>query len=127
MKQKTINQHEALKLIEEGKDISAYNIVFNSEKVEALQALLMGKNNIIVPEDLIYYEDDSIDFSDDPEITDDDFANGKLVWSIKTSIPVDKELKDWIVREKIDVDKLLVKLMRNFYETVKDIPQKAAL
>lgn len=127
MELKTINQHEAIKLLEAGKDISKYKVVFNSKKVEALQAILLGKNKIAVPENLIYYDDDAIDFSDDPDITDEDLEQGKIVWSIKTSLPVDKELKDWIVKEKIDVDKLLIKLMRNFYETVKDFPKKAAL
>jgi hypothetical protein len=35
--------------------------------------------------------------------------------------------KDWITKEKIDVDKLLLKLMRDFHETEKDFPRKAAL
>ncbi len=122
-----INQHEAIKLLESGKDIFKYKIVFNNQKIEALHAILLGKNKIEVPEELIYYNDDAIDFSDDPDITDEDLETGKIVWNIKTSLPLDKELKDWIVKEKIDIDKLLVKLMRNFYETVKDFPKKAAL
>jgi hypothetical protein len=127
MEYKNINQHEALKLLEAGEDISTYKIVFSEEKVEALSAILLGKNNINVPEELIYYNDSVIDFSDDPDITEEDFETGKLVWNIKTSLPVDKEIKDWITKEKIDVDKLLLKLMRNFYEKSKDIPKKAAL
>ncbi|MFA6402583.1 MAG: hypothetical protein WCX31_13330, partial [Salinivirgaceae bacterium] len=55
-----------------------------------------------------------------------DFETGKLVWNIKTSVPVDKEMKDWITKEKIDIDKLLAKLMRNFYDTLKDVPKKVA-
>jgi hypothetical protein len=127
MKTKVINQQEVIKLLEAGNDISAYNVVFNEEKIEAMHAILLGKNKIDVPEELIYYDDDAIDFSDDPDITDEDLKTGKIVWNIKTSLPVDKELKDWIIKEKVDVDKLLVKLMRNFYETVKDFPKKAAL
>ena len=127
MENKIINQLKAIKLLEAGADISAYKVVFNEEKVEALQAILLGKNNINVPSELIYYDDDTIDFSDDADITAEDFETGKLVWNIKTSLPVDKEIKDWITKEKIDVDKLLIKLMRNFYETVKDFPKKAAL
>lgn len=126
MENKIINQHEAIKLIEAGKDISAYKVVFNEEKVEALQAILLGKNKIEVPSELIYYDDSTIDFSDDPDITTEDLETGKLVWNIKTSLPVDKEMKDWINKEKIDVDKLLARLMRNFYETIKEFPKKAA-
>jgi hypothetical protein len=127
MKGKTINQLQAINLIDEGKDISEYNVIFNTEKIEAIQAILLRKNNIEVPSELVYYNDETIDFTDDPDITKGDFEAGKLVWNIKTSLPVDKEIKDWIANEKIDVDKLLMKLIRNFYETVKDFPKKAAL
>ena len=127
MEYKIIDQHEAIKLLEAGEDISVYKVLFNEEKVEALKAIIMGKNKIEVPSDLIFYDDDTIDFSDDPDITSEDFETGKLVWNIKTSLPIDKEMKDWINNEKIDVDKLLTKLMRNFYDTVKDFPRKAAL
>ena len=124
MGSKIINQNEAIKLLEAGEDISAYKVVFNEEKVEAIPAILLGKNKIYVPAELICYNDSAINFSDDPDITEEDFEAGKLVWNIKTSLPVDKEIKDWITKEKIDVDKLLLKLMRNFYETVKDFPKK---
>ena len=127
MENKIINQHDAIKLIEAGEDISAYQVVFNQEKIEALQAILLGRNKIDVPSELIFYDDDAIDYTDDPDITDKDFETGELIWNIKTSLPIDKDIKDWITKEKIDVDKLLSKLMRNFYETVKDFPKKAAL
>jgi len=126
MKNNIINQHQAIDLLQVGKDISGYQIVFDHTKVEALHVILLGKNQIHVPEELIYYDDTATDFSDDPDIKQEDFDAGKLVWNIKASLPVDKELNDWIVSEKIDVDKLLVKLMRNFYETVKAFPNKAA-
>ena len=126
MEYKIIDQHEAIKLLEAGEDISVYKVLFNEEKVEALKAIILEKNKIEVPSDLIFYDDDTIDFSDDPDITSEDFETGKLVWNIKTSLPIDKEMKDWIINEKIDVDILLTKLMRNFYDTVKDFPRKAA-
>jgi len=126
MGNKIINQHDAIKLIEAGEDISAYQVVFNQEKIEALQAILLGRNKIDVPSELIFYDDNTIDYTDDPDITDKDFETGELIWNIKTSLPIDKDIKDWITKEKIDVDKLLSKLIRNFYETVKDFPKKAA-
>ena len=126
MEYKIIDQHEAIKLLEAGEDISVYKVLFNEEKVEALKAIILEKNKLEGPSDLIFYDDDTIDFSDDPDITSEDFETGKLVWNIKTSLPIDKEMKDWIINEKIDVDILLTKLMRNFYDTVKDFPRKAA-
>ncbi len=124
---KIINQQKAIEILEKGEDISGFNIEFNQDKIEAIQAILLGKNQITVPEELIYYNDDTIDFTDDPNITDEDFKTGKLVWNIRPSLPIGKEMNDWLSKEKIDVEKLLVKLMRNFYETVKDFPKKAAL
>lgn len=126
MKIKVIHQQEAIGILEAGKDISAYKLIFDENKVEALHAILLGKNKIKVPEELIYYNDDDINFSDDDDITDEDLETGKIVWNIKTSLPVDKELKDWITKEKIDVNSLVIRLMRNFYETVKEFPKKAA-
>lgn len=118
---------DILTMLKKGEEIKDILIDFNNEKVEFKDAAFFNRKGIRVPEELIYYNDDAIDFSDDPDISNDDFETGKLVWNIKSSLPVDKELKDWIIKEKIDVDKLLMKLMRNFYETVKDIPNKAAL
>lgn len=82
MEKKVINQIEAIKLLEAEKDISDYTIELNEEKIEALQAILLGKNNIKIPEYLIYYDDDSIDFSDDPDLTDEDLKTGKISWNI---------------------------------------------
>lgn len=127
MKKIKINQIEALKFLKEGKNISNYSIEFNDEKIEAIQAIELGKNKINVPEHLIYYDDNSIDFSDDPNITQKDIESSKISWMINTSLPLDLEIKEWIKQEKIDVDKLLTQLVRNFYDTFKNIHKKAAL
>jgi len=44
MGKKVISQKEAIKLLEAGEDISAYSVEFNDDKIEALQAILLGKN-----------------------------------------------------------------------------------
>jgi acyl CoA:acetate/3-ketoacid CoA transferase len=122
-----VNQTEAIKLLKEGADISSYSIEFNDEKIEAIQAIELGKNNINVPEHLIYYDDITIDSSDDPDITKEDIETGKISWMLNTSLPLDKEIKQWIQQEKIDVDKLLTQLVTNFNETVKHIHRNAAI
>jgi hypothetical protein len=126
MEKNKINQKEALNLLNEGKDISNYLVEFNNDKIEAIQAIELGKNKIIVPEHLIYYDDSSTDFSDDPDITKEDIETGKISWMINTSLPLDLEIKNWIKNEKIDIDKLLTQLVKNFYETVKNIHKNAA-
>ena len=118
---------DVLEMIKHNIEIKDILIDFNNEKIEFKDVALLNRNGIKVPEELIYYDDDAIDFSDDPDMTNEDFATEKLIWNVKTSLPLDKELKDWITKEKIDINKLVVKLMRNFYETVKDFPQNAAL
>jgi hypothetical protein len=42
-------------------------------------------------------------------------------------LPLDIEIKQWIKQEKIDVNKLLTQLIKNFYETSKNINKRAAL
>ncbi len=118
---------DVLKKINNNLEIKDISIDFNNEKVEFKDVALLNRYGIEVPEEFIYYDDEKIDFSDDLDITDEDFETGKLIWNLKTSLPLDKELKEWIIREKIDINKLIVKLVKNFYETVKDFPKKAAL
>jgi hypothetical protein len=65
-----------MKLLKAGEDISTYTVVFNNAKVEALEAIFLGKNQIEVPEELIYFNDHAIDFSDDPDLTAEDFESG---------------------------------------------------
>ena len=118
---------DVLKILEQGIEIKDILIDFNNESVEFKDVALFNRNGIRVSKELIYYNDDEIDFSDDSDITDKDLETGKLIWNVNTSLPLDKEIKDWIVNEKIDINKLIVKLVRNFYDTVKDFPKKTAL
>ncbi len=118
---------DVIEMISKNVVIKDILIDFNNEKIGFKDVALLNRHGIRVPEEFISYNDNEIDFSDDPDITEEDFATGKLIWNVKTSLPLDKELKDWITKEKIDINKLAVKLMRNFYETVKDFPKKAAL
>ncbi len=74
-----ITQKEAIKLLKSGTNISDYKVVFNEDKVEALDAILLGKNKISVPEELIFYDDTSTDFSDDADITDEDIEAGRIL------------------------------------------------
>ena len=126
MKQTVINQKKAIQLLENGKNILSYTIEFNDEKIEALQAILLGKNKIKVPKHLIY-NDDTIDFSDDSDITNKDLKTGKISWNITASFPLDNEIKEWIKKQDVDINKLLPQLVKNFYDTVKKIHKNVAL
>lgn len=68
-----------------------------------------------------------IDFSDIPEITNEDISSGKIKWTISAEIPLDKEIQDWLKHENIDVNTFLSRLIRNFYDNIKSLPKKAAM
>ena len=122
MDNQIINQQEALKILESGEKISSYKIVFNQNQVEALDAILLGKNGFIVPEELIYYDDDAIDFSDDPDVTDEDLASGKIRWTVRAKIPLKQEVADWVREQNIDLSELAARLIHDFYDLQKELP-----
>ncbi len=62
-----------------------------------------------------------------PTITQKDIDSGEIYRVFKVEIPVKKEINDWLKTEKIDLNKLLTELIENFYQTVKNSGNKAAL
>lgn len=88
-----INQTQAIQLLKENADLSNYEVQFDDAPLEALDAILLGKNDISVPEALIYYNDEDIDFSDDPDLMEEDLASGKINWVVQVELLLyDKEL-----------------------------------
>ena len=124
MKKTIINQIQAIHLLKEGSDLEEYEVRFDTTPVEALDALLLRKKGIAVPDDLIFYDDASIDFSDDPDLTDEDLATGKIKWVVQAELSLDEEVKAWIQEEKINLNALLSNLITTFYRNVKSIPKK---
>lgn len=100
---------------------------FNNERIPWKDALKLGKNGIEVPQVYIDYDDENIDYTDIPAITDQDLAEGKIKWIINAELSLDKEITDWIRRENINVSALATTLIRNFYEELKSLPKNAAL
>ncbi len=119
MKKKIINQREAIKKLKCFEDINLYQIEINEEKIEALDAILLGKNNIDFPEELIFYDDEDIDYSDIPEITEEEFIPEKIKFLMDAKILLSKEIKLWIDNENIDVNKLASELIHDFYKKIK--------
>ena len=122
-----ISVKKAISLIKKKEFKSKYKIDFKNEKIDALDAILLGKNGINVPEDLIEYDDDKIDYSDIPEITDKDIEEGKIKWTMNAELNLDNDIRDWIKKENINLNEFAAKLIRNFYETIKSLPKNAAL
>ena len=119
MATQTINQKKAVELLRSGQAVSDYEIHFNDDQVEALDAFLLRKNGIAIPGHLVFYDDESIDFEDDADIATEDFENKKLVRVLRAEVAVDKEIADWVLRSNIDVNQLLADLMKDFYKNAK--------
>lgn len=121
MEAQLINQEILIKLLRAGKDISAYQIKLDDTKIEALDAVLLRKHGVTVPDELVYYADDEINFEDDPDIDNEDFETGRLIRVINAEIPVDKEISDWIRNDNINVNSLLRDLIQSFYHNMKSL------
>jgi hypothetical protein len=121
MEARLISQEMLINLLRAGKDIAGYQIKLDDTKIEALDAVLLRKHGVAVPDELVYYADDEIDFEDDPDIEDEDFETGRLIRVITAEIPVDKEISDWIRNDEINVNSLLKELIQSFYHNMKSL------
>lgn len=115
----TINQKKAVELLRGGQSVSDYTIYFNDDKIEALDAFLLRKNGIDLPDNLVFYDDASIDFEDDEDLVAGDFEQEKLVRVLRAEVVIDNEMADWVVQSNINVNQLLSNLMRDFYKNAK--------
>jgi|GEM_PF-1276880 len=101
-------------------------IDFKDEKIAFADAALFNRFGFRIPENLIEYEDSSIDFSDDADITDEDIETGKISWTINANFDLEPEIKQWIKKENIEINTLIPQLVKNFYETLKNINKNVA-
>ena len=124
MKSEIISVKEAIGLIKNNKFNKHYSVDIKTQEVDALDAILLGKHGVMVPEEQIVYHDHKIDFSDNPEITDHDFEYGKIKWRVKTEIPIDAEIREWIGRENNNLGEFAAQLIRNFYDNIKTLPKR---
>ncbi len=72
---KKINQKQAIELINQNKLDSSYVVEFDNTPIEAIDGIKFGKYSIDIPHQLIKYNDEKIDYSDIPEITDEDIES----------------------------------------------------
>lgn len=117
---------EALTLISAGEYSEDLKVDFEEGvKVEALDALTLGKAGVEVPDHLIYYDDESI--------VDDEAFDGDWV-EIESDVQeeqkyltlemkIDAEVKDWIAENNIDIDSLVQKLIKDAYQTAQLIKE----
>ncbi len=125
---KNISPQKALVYIKNNSfDNKKYKVIFSTDKIDAFDVILFEKNGVDVPRELIVYDDSKIDFSDIPELSENDIENNRLIPTISAEIPLDEEIRDWIKKENIDIGEFTAKLIRSFYKHMKSLPKNAAL
>ncbi len=117
----------AINLLKEGKFLLQQEIDFRNEQIPVREVSFLNKNAIRVPENLIFYDDDTIDCSDIPEITEEDINSGKIQWITVNEFAIDNEIRSWITKQNIKLNELLPYLLKNFYQSVKFAQKNAAL
>ena len=126
MEKNNIHWTKALELLKNNISVNQTDIEFD-EIIHIHDVFEFNKNNIDVPEHLINYDDDNIDCSDIPEITNEDILSGKLVRVLTAKVKVDTETEKWIRKSKINYNELLSNLLNEFYQSIKILPNRAAL
>ena len=87
MKNEKIYWKDVIEMLKKGVDKKDFDIDFNNEKVEFKEVSLLNRNGIRVPENLIYYDEDNIDFSDNPDITNEEIALMNSSFNIAEILP----------------------------------------
>ena len=125
MEKEKIHWKKALELLKKNITVQFEDIEFN-EKIHIHNVIEFNKNNIDIPEHLINYDDNNIDCSDIPEITEIDINSEKLIRVLTAQIRIDTETEKWIKKSGINYNELLSKLLNNFHQSLKSLPNKAA-
>jgi len=110
---------DLVNLLRQNKNPENITIDFNNELIPAKDVSVLNRFGYRVPEKLVFYNDEDIDFSDDADITEDDLSSGKINWNFKTEIQLKPEISEWIKNERIDMKVLVSTLIENFYQSVK--------
>jgi len=125
MKAKKIHWKQAIELLKNKKTVNQDEIEFN-EIIHINDVIIFNKNGINVPEHLINYDDDNIDCSDIQEINLNDINTGKLIRVLPAQIKLDTETENWLKNSNINYNELLSNLLKNFYQSIKTLPNNAA-
>jgi hypothetical protein len=124
---KKISIDEAITLAKKKKLKPNMTVDFANQKINALDAISLARYGFEIPEENVVYDDNNIDYSDIPEITEEDVESGKINWAINANIVLDKEVKEWIARENININEFASTLIQNFYKSIKNLPKNAAI
>ncbi len=122
-----IHWKTAIEKLKKGETILPEEIDFNNEKIEIHDVTILNKYSVRVPENLIFYNDENIDCSDIPEITENDIKAGTIQWIKIEEFAIDNEIWNWLLKQNININDLLPYLLKNFYQTIKFTQKNVAL
>lgn len=113
---------EALQKARAQEPLQDYQVDFTHHKVEALEAMQLAKAGLEVPEDRIYYddettaEDEAFEGNWVPVATDGlAEAEAKAEATLNVRLQLESEIKDWLEQQSIPPNQLLEQLLVNFY------------
>ncbi|MEM9991284.1 MAG: hypothetical protein AAF738_05930 [Bacteroidota bacterium] len=118
-----ISAQRALELLSEGISISDHDVIV-TQALDAVQAFQLRKNGIAVPDHLITYHDEDLEYDEDfdganweklPQAVDERLLDTMHFLSL-----TDEERK-WITLNKINLDVLLSQLLKNYIHTTQMI------
>jgi len=104
----------AMEMITKNLPFQQEQIDFRNERISIKEVLIFNENGIRVPKELVEYEDDKLDYSDIPAITEEDIESGKLERVYTTEIAVKEEVAQWLTKSNIKLDDLVVQLVNNW-------------
>ncbi len=132
LKEKIMNTNkiywkDAVNILESGHRISSNDIDMRNDLIPVQYVALLNQNGIRIPKDRVFYDDENIDCSDIPEITEEDLLSGKLRLVESEEQTIDSEIKEWAKENKINLALLMRDLLRNFYQTMKLVQKETVL
>ncbi len=69
---------DLIEKLKNNENLKNVEVDYNNEQIDFKEVALLNRFGFRVPESLVYYNDNDIDFSDDPDITQEDLENGTI-------------------------------------------------
>lgn len=127
-----ISVETAIDILKSGKDLGG-RIISNLEtsKVSAMDALLLAENGFVVPDINVIYKDSDIEY--DPDFDEVDWGNPvpfnqnkkrqktpSVVEELVVRLSIENAgMKEWLEANRKKLDPLILKLLKDLYETEK--------
>ncbi len=114
---------DLLSLIEKGEKPEAVEIDFKNEMIDWKFVRVLFKNGFKTPKDLIDYDDEHIDYSDIPSVTDE--IINRVENDTTFVVNVDEEIAAWLRSSHIDFNNMINQWLHTVYESFEQYNQTA--